>query len=116
MRLRCVNIATTQMEAMKTFYSVILDAAPIERGKARAEISAENVCIVLTQTATKTPVNPDCCGLEFQVDDVDAAYERLMGAKIPPQKAPVTLPWNWRYFSVKDPDGNNVDFVQYVGE
>ena len=36
-----------------------------------------------------------------------------MGVNI--EKAPITLPWDYKYFALKDPDGNNIDFVQFVG-
>ena len=71
---------------------------------------------MLTHTDTKTPVNPDCCGLEFYSENVDELYNRLLKAGIAIDNAPATLPWNWRFFSVKDPDGNNIDFVQFVGD
>ena len=116
MRLNCVNIATTNMAEMKTFYSLLLRAEGYQRTPGRCELSADNVTIVLTHTDIKTPVNPDCCGLEFYVDDVDAEYIRLTQAGIIAENEPVTLPWQYRYFAVKDPDGNHIDLVQYVGE
>ena len=116
MKLGCVNIATTNLDEMKDFYSLILETPYIERNSKRYEIAIDNVCIVLTHTDTKTPINPDCCGLEFYSENVDELYDRLLNAGIVTETAPTTLPWNWRYFSVKDPDGNNIDFTQNLGE
>lgn len=116
MKLSCVNIATTNIPAMRDFYSLILNTDYFERNTSRYEIQIDNVCIVIMATTTKTPVNPDCCGLEFRVSDVDAEYHRLLDSGVHIENEPVTLPWHYRYFAVKDPDGNNVDFVQYVGE
>ena len=116
MKLNSVNIATTNISAMRDFYSLILNTGYYERNTSRYEIQIDNVCIVIMATNTKTPVNPDCCGLEFQVADVDAEYRRLLDSGVRIESEPVTLPWNYRYFAVKDPDGNNVDFVQYVVE
>lgn len=116
MKLGCVNIATAKIIEMRDFYSLVLNAPYSERNALRYEIHVDNVCIVVSSTEIKTPVNPDCCGLEFDVDDVDAEYERLCAAGLDIEKPPVTLPWKYRYFAVKDPDGNNIDFVQYVGD
>ena len=46
---------------------------------------------------------------------MDAEYRRLLDASIPVENPPVTYPWGWRAIGIKDPDGNNIDFVQYVG-
>ncbi|MFR2589467.1 MAG: VOC family protein [Ruthenibacterium lactatiformans] len=72
--------------------------------------------VVITHSDTKTPVNPDCCGLEFAVDDVDAEYERLLTAGISVERPPVTYPWGYRAIGFRDPDGNNIDFTAYVGK
>ena len=116
MKLNCVNIATTKVLEMSGFYSLILDKPYVERNSDRYEILVENCCIVITSSKIKTPVNPDCCGLEFIVDDVDAEYNRLINAGININHTPQTLSWNYRYFAVTDPDGNNIDFVQFVGD
>jgi len=116
MKLGCVNIATTNLDKMKDFYSLILETPYVQRNFERYEIVVENVTIVLTHTDKKVSVNPDCCGLEFYSADVDALYNRLINIGIAIENQPTTLPWNWRYFSVKDPDGNNIDFTQYLGE
>ena len=71
---------------------------------------------VITHSDTKTPVNPDCCGLEFAVDDVDAEYERLLSAGVSVERPPVTYPWGYRAIGFRDPDGNNIDFTAYVGK
>jgi uncharacterized glyoxalase superfamily protein PhnB len=51
-------------------------------------------------------------GLAFLVEtpgDVDATYERLVGAGHEGHKEPWDAPWGQRYASLKDPDGNGVD-------
>lgn len=115
MKLNCVNIATTNVLEMSKFYSLVLNKPYNERNSHRFEILVDNACVVITFTKTKTPVNPDCCGLEFIVDDIDAEYNRLLAIGVNIEKAPITLPWDYKYFALKDPDGNNIDFVQFVG-
>lgn len=51
----------------------------------------------------------DVC-LMFDVEDVDAAYERLqkLGATI--EEPPTTRPWGLRSMHFRDPDGNRLTF------
>ena len=86
MKLNCVNIATTKVLEMSIFYSLVLNKPYHERNLYRYEILIDNCCIVITYTENKTLINPDCCGLEFIVDDVDvfvlkcsASYVLLFG-------------------------------------
>lgn len=116
MKLNCVNISTTEITKMRDFYSLVLNAPYNEVVPNRFEIRVGDVTIVITPTNTKTPVNPDCCGLEFVVDDVDAEYKRLLAAGVKIENEPVTYPWNWRAIGFTDPDGNHIAFVAYVGE
>ena len=104
MKLKCVNIATPNPSAMSRFYSLVLGQPCRRRAPNRFEIPTGGAFVVITHSDTKTPVNPDCCGLEFAVDDVDA------------ERPPVTYPWGYRAIGFRDPDGNNIDFTAYVGK
>lgn len=115
MKLKCVNLVSTDPTRMKEFYALVLQAPCNEIVPGRFEIPAGDVTVVITPTSVKTPVNPDCCGLEFLVEDVDAEYRRLRETGVVIEHPPVTYPWGWRAIGIKDPDGNNIDFVQYVG-
>lgn len=103
MKLNCVNIATTRILEMRDFYSLILNKPYFERNSHRYEIFLDNCCIVISYSETETPINPDCCGLEFIVDDIDIEYNRLITAGIGINNAPQTLPWNYKYFALKTP-------------
>ncbi len=41
----------------------------------------------------------------LEVDDLDAAYARVMGAGVRPVEAPRERPWGLRDFRILDPDG-----------
>ena len=59
------------------------------------------------------PQAPSACqGFEFQVADVDAEYRRISSLGVEVKEAPKDLPWGYRYFNIKDPDGNGVGLVQ----
>lgn len=115
MKLKCVNIAAADIYKTRDFYSLVFQADYKEIAPCRFEIPVDGVTIVITPTKVRFPVNPDCCGLEFSVDDADAEYERLKKAGVKIENPPVTYPWNYRAFGFKDPEGNNIDFVSYVG-
>ncbi len=51
---------------------------------------------------------------EFEVDDVDAEYERLRGYGVEWVKLPTTQPWGNRSIYFRDPDGNLVNFYARV--
>ena len=52
--------------------------------------------------------------LEFEVEDVDQEYERLLGMNISIVKPPTTQPWGLRSVWFRDPDGNIVNFFAPV--
>ena len=54
--------------------------------------------------------------LEFEVEDVDAEYARLLEMHIPIVKPPTTQPWGLRSVWFRDPDGNIVNFFAVVNQ
>ncbi len=115
MKLRCVNIVSQAPEDLVKFYEKVFEASANELVPGRWELPVADVTLVFTPTCEQVTVPTDSCGLEFQVEDVDAAYTRMQSAGLPVGGPPVTYPWRWRAFGVKDPDGNNLDFVQFDG-
>lgn len=115
-KLNCVNIATGKIDEMKRFYALVLEGTIDEShgGPGRVEIVyGDEVLIVLQKTDKPTYVNPDCCGLEFKVENVLKEYERLKSTGVDATE-PVTYPWNCKAIAFRDPDGNNVDFVEFL--
>ena len=77
MRLNCINLVSTEPERLRSFYAMVLQEPYNEIVPGRSEILVGGVKLVFTRTSVQTPVNPDSCGLEFAVEDVDAQYRRL---------------------------------------
>ena len=115
MRLKCVNLVSTDPVRLQAFYALVLGTSSAEIVPGCWELPAGEATLVITQTQTHTPVNPDCCGLEFVVDNVDTEYRRLLAAGVTTVRPPVTYPWGWRAVGLQDPDGNHIDLVQSVG-
>jgi catechol 2,3-dioxygenase-like lactoylglutathione lyase family enzyme len=57
------------------------------------------------------------CGnftFDFEVEDVDWEYERLIALGVPCLKLPVTYPWGRRSAWFRDPDGNILNLFSRV--
>jgi uncharacterized glyoxalase superfamily protein PhnB len=65
---------------------------------------------MMTEGGSGTPV-PD---LSTEVDDLDAALERVRKAGLNPEYGPATEPWNVRRFYVRDPFGKPVNVLQHL--
>jgi len=50
-------------------------------------------------------------GFELRVADADAEYERIRDTDVEIKYLPKDVPWGYRCFGIKDPDGNTVDLV-----
>ncbi len=125
MNLKCVNIVSANPKRLAEFYKTILGANIDESrggphrieiwfGDAREESSGNKpVLIVVNYEAQYTPRTFNACqGFEFQVADANAEYRRIQASGVEVKEAPKDLPWGYRYFHIKDPDGNGIDIVQ----
>jgi len=52
--------------------------------------------------------------LTFELDDVDAAFEKAKANGTAVEFEPLDEPWGDRHFAVLDPNGIPVDFVQHT--
>ena len=116
MKLKCINLPASDPKKTSEFYSLILDVPYQEIVPGRFEVPVGEGVVLAVTKAVPTPSSPQGCGLEFITDDIEREYKRLTNAGVFVEKPPVTLPWNYRYFSLKDPDQINVDIVQYLGK
>jgi catechol 2,3-dioxygenase-like lactoylglutathione lyase family enzyme len=58
--------------------------------------------------------NADHVQLHFEVDDVDAEYERLRAANVSFDEPPADKPWGWRVAALHDPAGHTVELVRPI--
>ncbi|GIP18124.1 glyoxalase [Paenibacillus montaniterrae] len=63
-----------------------------------------------SQGGSETPV-PD---ISIEVDDVEAAYERIKNAGFQIEYGPVNEPWGVRRFFVRDPFGKLVNILAHL--
>ena len=114
-----INVVTKDTKRLAEFYKNVLGAEIDEShgGPQRIEIwfgpkCDDTVCIVANYDAVYIPPTVHTCqGFEFRVEDVDGEYERICSLGVTVAEAPKDLPWGFRYFHIKDPDGNGIDIV-----
>jgi catechol 2,3-dioxygenase-like lactoylglutathione lyase family enzyme len=90
--------------------------AILRAGEARVEL----IEYVTAQGRPYDRTNNDIGAMHiaFQVDDIDAVYERLRGQNVRFTSPPATIPagpmagWRWTYFF--DPDGVSLEIIQVV--
>ena len=121
-KLVLVNIVSANPVRLSEFYRDILEANIINDrehgGPNRIEIwfgeRDENaVCIAVNYQEDYVPAKTKTCqGFEFRVANADAEYKRMLNMGIKIEQEPQNLPWGYRYFNIKDPDGNGIDIVQ----
>lgn len=120
MKLAGINIVSANPERLADFYRDVLGAKvdKTHGGPHRIEVwfgpqDDNSVWIAANCDPAFVPQTYHACqGFEFRVDNVDAEYERLSASGIEIKEAPRNLPWGYRFFHIKDPDGNGIDIVQ----
>lgn len=121
-KLVLINIVSTNPIRLGEFYRDVLQANIVNDcehgGPNRIEIwfgerDENTVCIAVNyQKDYVSSKISTCQGFEFRVASADTEYKRLLDMGIKVENEPRNLPWGYRYFSIKDPDGNGIDFVQ----
>lgn len=125
MKLRCMNIVSANPTRLADFYKTILGANVDEShgGPHRIEIwfgdiqegspEDKTVFIVVNCDEGFTPRTFNACqGFELHVSDANAEYKRIQALGVEVKEPPKDLPWGYRFFNIKDPDGNGIDIVQ----
>ncbi len=125
MKLRCMNIVSANPKRLADFYEDILGANIDEShgGPHRIEIwfgdghegsyDGKTAFIVVNFDEEFTPRTYNACqGFEVHVSDANAEYKRIEALGVEVKGPPKDLPWGYRFFNIKDPDGNGIDIVQ----
>lgn len=105
------NVATPDVKAAGRFYRDILGLDPLmDLGWIATYGSAEDMRVqisFMSQGGSDTPV-PD---LSIEVDDLDAAFQRMKSAGVAIEYGPISEPWGVRRFFVRDPFGKLVNIL-----
>lgn len=121
MKLTHVCIITEDVKGLSDFYAKVLKIDPDFYGD-YAELKTDVGTLALFDVDSyeklagdkAVPKSNRCAILEFNVEDVNAEFERIKetGAEI--VKPLTTQPWGSRSFYFRDPDGNLVNFYSRV--
>ena len=107
------NVATANPDRARAFYRDLLglelamDHGWIQTYTADTDMTVQ--ISVAAEGGSGTPV-PD---LSIEVDDLDAALEKIRTAGIALEYGPATEPWGVRRFYVRDPLGQLVNILQH---
>ena len=108
------NVDTSEIAKAKHFYQDLLGLKPImDHSWLVTYGSGEEMSVQISfasEGGSGTPV-PD---LSIEVDDVNAALERMRAAGIPIAYGPADEPWGVRRFYVRDPFGKLVNILSHV--
>lgn len=107
------TIATADIAAAHRFYGAVLGLDRVmDHGWIATYGSGEQSGVAISfavQGGSDTPV-PD---LSIEVDDLDVAYARMVGAGFVVEYGPAKEPWGVRRFFVRDPFGKLVNILAH---
>jgi catechol 2,3-dioxygenase-like lactoylglutathione lyase family enzyme len=117
-----VCVITDDVERLREFYTTLLRAEPSRVHDDYVEFATSGGALSLYSRTKLDPYAPGATQprsnrsvmVEFEVDDVDAEFERLRSLAIDWVKQPSTQPWGNRSIYLRDPDGNLVNLYTRV--
>lgn len=108
------NINTQDIAAAKCFYKDVLGLDVLMNHGWITTYGSREKMVVQISFASEGGSDTAVPDLSIEVDDVDAAYERMLKAGFPVQYGPVDEPWGVRRFYVRDPFGKLINIVAHV--
>ncbi|MBU9766364.1 VOC family protein [Mycobacterium sp. TNTM28] len=122
MKLVSIRIITADVKRLVSFYEAVTEADAVWANDLFAEIPTpagtlaigSDKTVPLFGVGSAEPAANRSAIIEFIVDDVDAAYERLRAVLHDVVTEPTTMPWGNRALLFRDPDGNLVNLFTPV--
>ena len=118
MELAQTRLVTDNVQKLAGFYAGLL-GVPVALNEYYVEVPAGPVTIGFSRRRfTEYRNGPECCALsprqrdsilDFQVQDADAEYERIVAFGATLVMPPTTQPWGSRATIFTDPDGNLIN-------
>ena len=120
--LRSICLITENVPKLRDFYKNVLQLT-VEGSDTFVSFPTSDTPLTIFHAAGMEEMAPNSTQgmgtgsivLEFEVDDVDAEYARLLEMHVPIVKLPTTQPWGLRSVWFRDPDGNIINFFAHVG-
>lgn len=117
-----IRIITDDVVRLVAFYEQVTGTTATWGNEIFAELSTASGTLAIAGTPTVRLLGPGAAEsranrsviIEYLVDDVDAAYEKLRDVVEDVVAEPTTMPWGNRSFLFRDPDGNLVNLFTPV--
>ena len=117
-----IRIITDDVARLVAFYEQVTGATATWGNENFAELPTASGTLALASTRTVPLFGPGAAEsganrsviIEYLVDDVDAAREKLRGVGEDVVTEPTTMPWGNRSFLFRDPDNNLVNLFTPV--
>ncbi|UQS23091.1 VOC family protein [Amycolatopsis thermalba] len=126
MQLLSVRVITDDVARLAEFYEQVTGLRARWLAEQFAEFAGSSCTLAIGGAETMALFSPGAAVpesnrsaiLEFLVEDVDRAYERLTALAVVPEivQKPTTMPWGNRSLLFRDPDGNLVNFFAPLTE
>jgi catechol 2,3-dioxygenase-like lactoylglutathione lyase family enzyme len=121
MRFNGICLVTQDVPGLRSFYAAVLQAEA-EGDDTFTVLSTQGAALSIFTGQGMERMAPGSmqhsgCGrytLEFEVEDVDQEYERLLAMQVIFVKPPTTQSWGRRSVWFRDPEGNIVNFFATV--
>lgn len=120
MRFNGICLITKDLHRLRNFYNRVFNRNVEGDHFIKYEMNGGEFCIFTYHgMENMVPGVMDGSGyggftVEFEVEDVDAEYERLKSLNVPIVKPPTTQPWGRRSVWFRDPDGNIINFYKDI--
>jgi catechol 2,3-dioxygenase-like lactoylglutathione lyase family enzyme len=121
MDLVSIRIITDSLDDMVEFYETVTGVVAERPAPVFAELRFPSCTLAIGHTSTAAlfnnaalPAHNQTAIIEWVVDDVDAAYERLKPIVGEWEQEPTLMPWGNRSILFRDPDGNLVNLFTPV--
>lgn len=117
-----IRIITDDVARLVAFYEQVTGTTATWGNESFAELPTTSGTLAIAGTRTVALFGPGAAEsganrsviIEYLVDDVDGAREKLRGVVEDVVTEPTTMPWGNRSFLFRDPDGNLVNLFTPV--
>ena len=113
MRFSSTLLFVTDLRRSSDFYQRLLQLPAVFHGPDLAQFDIGHFALML-HADRKPDGKPRGAGVNFHfaVDDVDQTWQRLDESGFALECKPVQQPWGMREFSMKDPDGYEIEILE----
>jgi len=118
MNFNLTTIITQNLQHMSDFYQQILQIEPQVFRNNYIMFTTDTASLALWRQSEAEEFGLDVMHsaanasmlIEFEVDNIDAEYQRLQSLSVEWVQELTTLPWEMRAFYIRDPEGNVINF------